>query len=149
MLDRPRRVLIVTDVALLRWAMSSAFGHSGFVTLTAETADAALDTLRTVEGIDLLVISLSIGRNQVSEVLRSSSVEWPGLPVVLLAVEPDTPPAERHEGTVLLELPFSVADVVATAGDLVPGSFDDVTPDGRRSTAVLGAPRRTRDAPDG
>ncbi len=126
----PRRALIVTDVSLVRWALSSALGQAGFVALSAQTADEALDTLRTVpSGIDLLVISLSIGAAQVSEIVRTCAGEWPGTPAVLLAVEPDTPRAERHEGAVLLDLPFSVADVVAAAEDLAPGRANGVPAD--------------------
>jgi DNA-binding NtrC family response regulator len=128
-MHRPRRALIVTDVHLLGWALSSAFGHSGFAALAAQTAEAAVDTLRTVAGIDLVVISLSIGPAQVAEVVHTLAREAPGTPAILLAAEPYTPISERHEGTRLLELPFSVDDIVAAAEELVPAEPADMAAD--------------------
>jgi DNA-binding NtrC family response regulator len=126
----PRRALIVTDVSLVRWALSSAFGHAGFLAVSAQTADAALDTLRTVGGMDVVVMSLSMAPVEVGEVVQGLGAEWPGIPLILLAAEPDTPVGQRPEAAVLLQLPFSVDDVVAAAEKLAPAGVDGVPPVG-------------------
>jgi DNA-binding NtrC family response regulator len=132
---RPRRALIVTDVHLVAWALSSAFGPAGFVALTAETAAGASDALRTVEDIDILVISLSIGPSQVSDLLATTSREFPGTRSILLAAEPDVAFPVPAKVGVLLQLPFSVDDVVATAGELVGDSRASTTADAARSAS--------------
>jgi DNA-binding NtrC family response regulator len=118
MQTRPRRALIVTDVHLVAWALSSAFGQAGFVALTADTVGAACDVLRTVDDLDLVVTSLSIGQARVSEVLAAISAERPGTPAILLAAEPDASFPLADQTTVLLQLPFSVDDVVGAAAEL-------------------------------
>jgi DNA-binding NtrC family response regulator len=144
----PRRVLVVTDIDLSGWALRQALTAAGFVVLTAGDADAARAVFEVSDPFDVVVVSLSLGRPCVAALLDHAALLWPGVPAIVLAAEPEPDPIEtRADDVVLLEKPYSVKDVVATALRFcgVPGAERTVA-SGRTLSAGSSAAPHDRDS---
>jgi DNA-binding NtrC family response regulator len=115
----PRRVLVVTDIDLSGWALRQALTSAGFVVLTAADAGAARAFVEASDPFDVLVVSQSLGPECVAGLLEDAARLWPGVPAIVLAVDPEPHPIETRADRVLLEKPYSVDNVVALASGLV------------------------------
>jgi DNA-binding NtrC family response regulator len=112
----PRRALVVTDIDLSGWALRHALTSAGFVVLTAADADAARAVIEVSDPFDVVVVSLSLGVERVSSLLTCAAWLWPGVPAIVLAVDHESHPLPtKAEDVVVLEKPYSVDDVVASA----------------------------------
>ena len=112
----PTRALVVTDIDLSGWALRQALTAAGFVVLTAGDAEAARAVIELSDPFDVVVVSLSLGPASVVKLLEYSAWLWPGVPAIVLAVDPE--PHLIHtkaEDVVVLEKPYAVEDVVRAA----------------------------------
>jgi DNA-binding NtrC family response regulator len=112
----PRSVLVVTDIDLAGWALRHALTSAGFLVLTAGDADAARAVIEASDPFDVLVVSLSLGAECVGALLDHSSRLWPAVPAIVLAVDPEPSALQTRAVHVILEKPYTVANVVALAG---------------------------------
>jgi DNA-binding NtrC family response regulator len=112
----PRRVLVVTDIDLVGWALRQALTSAGFVVLTAGDAEAARALIQASDPFDVLIVSLSLGAERVAGLLDEAARLWPAVPAIVLGVDPEPCPLETQAVHVVLEKPYSVANVVALAG---------------------------------
>jgi DNA-binding NtrC family response regulator len=111
----PRRVLVVTDIDLSAWALREALTSAGFVVLNAADANAARAVIDASDPFDVLLVSQSLSAECVVGLLEDAARLWPGVPVIVLAVDPEPYPIGTRTEHLLLEKPYSVEDVVALA----------------------------------
>jgi DNA-binding NtrC family response regulator len=143
----PRRALVVTDIDLSGWALRKALTSAGFVVLSAADADAARAVIEVSDPFNVVVVSLSLGAARVSKLLEYSEWLWPGVPAVVLAVDPESQPVATRADDVVLEKPYSIEDVVALAtrigGDPTANDARGVAP---REPAPQPSASRERDS---
>jgi signal transduction histidine kinase len=82
--DRPRRVVLVDDEAMVRDTLSAALTDAGYAILALESGSEALVLLRSAESVDVLVSDLSMPGMDGLTVIREAQRIRPGLPAVLL-----------------------------------------------------------------
>nr|WP_294513683.1 PAS-domain containing protein [uncultured Rhodopila sp.] len=82
--DRPRRVVLVDDEAMVRDTLAATLGDAGYAVIVLESGSEALALLRTSEAVDVLVSDLSMPGMDGLTVIREAQRIRPGLPAVLL-----------------------------------------------------------------
>ncbi|HKO93323.1 MAG TPA: response regulator, partial [Polyangiaceae bacterium] len=112
--ERPRRVLVVDDEAVVRTLLRRSLERRGYTVLEAEGGRAGLRALR--ESLpDLVVLDMSMPDIDGAEVLRQVRADGLGLPILLTSGNVD-PTAERRlepdsfQG--FLRKPFSITELM-------------------------------------
>ncbi len=115
------RALVVNDLNLARWALSQALTGAGFEVSLADTIDAALSAIGSVDALDVLVAPLTFPHDGVERLMDGVRDRWPAAAVILLATDVDPHVPTRAENrAIVLDTPFSVDDIVAAASRLLP-----------------------------
>jgi signal transduction histidine kinase len=82
--DRPRRVVLVDDEAMVRDTLAAGLTDAGYAVIVRESGSEALDLLRSAEAVDVLVCDLSMPGMDGLTVIQEAQRLRPGLPAVLL-----------------------------------------------------------------
>ena len=82
--DRPRRVVLVDDEAMVRETLSAALTDAGYAIVALESGSEALALLRSAESVDVLVSDLSMPGMDGLTVIQEAQRIRPGLSAVLL-----------------------------------------------------------------
>jgi signal transduction histidine kinase/CheY-like chemotaxis protein len=131
-------VLVVEDEAALREVTKRIFTRNGYRVITAQNGPEALDIARDHPGeIHLLVTDVVLPRMLGKEVAEKMRLIKPGIEVLFMSgyARPVLASQGRLDPNVaLVEKPFSEADLLAMAGQVLNGHFQ-----GFRTTG--GAPR--------
>ena len=83
--------------------------------LSAADAEAAHAALQAGGAYDIVVVSLSLGQDRVASLLERASRLRPGVPAIVLAVDPDPIVLQTRADHVVLEKPYSIDDVALLA----------------------------------
>jgi signal transduction histidine kinase/CheY-like chemotaxis protein len=82
--DRPRRVMLVDDEAMVRDTLAAGLEDAGYAVIARESGSEALALLRSGEAVDVLVSDLSMpGMDGLTVIMEAQRIR-PGLPAVLL-----------------------------------------------------------------
>jgi signal transduction histidine kinase len=82
--DRPRRVVLVDDEAMVRDTLAAGLEQAGYAVIVLESGSEALALLRSAEAVDVLVSDLSMPGMNGLKVIQEAQRIRPGLPAVLL-----------------------------------------------------------------
>nr|WP_294547508.1 PAS-domain containing protein [uncultured Rhodopila sp.] len=82
--DRPRRVVLVDDEAMVRDTLAAGLEDAGYAVIVRKSGSEALALLRSAEAVDVLVSDLSMPGMDGLTVIKEAQRIRPGLPAVLL-----------------------------------------------------------------
>jgi signal transduction histidine kinase/two-component SAPR family response regulator len=82
---KPKKALVVDDVALVRMSTADMVGELGLEVAEAGTGQEALDLLASDEGIDLLVTDLGLPNMSGAELIRLARQQRPALAVLVIS----------------------------------------------------------------
>jgi signal transduction histidine kinase len=82
--DRPKRILLVDDEAMVRDTLAAALEDAGYAVAVAGSGTEALALLRAGEPVDVLVSDLSMAGIDGLAVIQEAQRSRPGLPAILL-----------------------------------------------------------------
>jgi signal transduction histidine kinase/CheY-like chemotaxis protein len=120
-------VLVVEDEAALREVTRRIFTRNGYTVITASDGPAALDIASSHQGeIHLLVTDVVMPHMLGKEVAEKMRMLKPEIEVIFMSgyARPVLASQGRLEpGVALVEKPFSEADLMATAGQVLNGHF--------------------------
>src|SRR5580704_980202 len=140
-LPRGETVLVVEDEAALREVTKRVFARNGYKVITAANGPEALDVASNHPGeIHLLVTDVVMPLMLGKEVAKRMRVIKPGIEVLFMSgyAQPVLASQGRLEPNVMLvEKPFSEAELMAKAGEVLNGHF--------RGFETVGGPGKLQD----
>lgn len=123
-------VLLVEDNAQVRAFAGMILRDSGYVVIEAADGAQALESIRGVGKVDVLVSDIVMPGMRGTELARRFQLARPGVPVVMMSgYAPEPIPGELSAVT-LLSKPFSAGQLVAAVGRALssaPQGFDSDT----------------------
>jgi len=152
-MNRHQRLLVVEDQASVRQVLTALLRQEGFETLAVESAEQALETLRS-GGFDLIVTDLRLGGMDGMTLLRHVSREWPEIPVVVLtahATVASAVEAMKAGAADYLVKPFDRDEVIFTIRKTVEAArarSDDPPPAPGSSVDLIGKSPAMRELAD-
>ena len=112
--DKPQRILIVDDEALIRWSLRERLEAEGMEVLEAEDATSAMDLIST-NGICAAVLDLRLPDMSGLDVLRAFRIHHPDCPAWIMTAygnDWSRELAERLKVREFLDKPFDIDELV-------------------------------------
>jgi CheY-like chemotaxis protein len=125
-MSHSRICLVVDDEVRVRGYIRTVLQGAGHEVLEAEDGMQAVETLRRVAGVKLIIADIHMPLMNGLELAELVSVEFPDTPILLVSGYTSTP---AIEGVPVLQKPFLPAALLRVADDVVL----------RRQTAAAGA----------
>ena len=118
---QPQSVLVVEDEALVRMLVVQALEDAGFKVREAAEAQAAMDVLRTDDGIRLMVTDVGLPGLNGRRLADQARAHRPDMKVLFMTGYADTSLIEKvlPEGFGLIHKPFDLDDLTAKAQALI------------------------------
>ena len=112
-------VLIVDDEPVLREVSALALGIAGYSVLEAETADAALDILRSGQIVDLVFTDVQMpGQVNGLALGRIVDAKWPRVKLIVTSGSVLVRAADMPEGGRFLPKPYTLASLTELVSEL-------------------------------
>lgn len=111
-----RRVLIVDDEALIRWALGETLAEQGFVIEEAASRKEALDRVGAGNGFDVVLLDLRLPDSHDLQLLARLRALMPGTPIILMTAyaTPETVASALDMGAFrVVNKPFEIAEIAA------------------------------------
>ena len=114
-------VLVVEDEALVRMLVVQALEEAGFLVHEAADANGALDTLRTVDGIGLMVTDVGLPGMDGRRLADQARIHRPDIRVLFMTGYADHVLVEKAlpNGFGLITKPFDLDDLTSKAQGLM------------------------------
>ncbi|HVW86200.1 MAG TPA: response regulator [Bryobacteraceae bacterium] len=111
-------ILVVDDEPSIRQLVSSVLSASGYKVVEAETPEHALQIMSGEASVNLLVTDILMPDLNGNELARRLMADWPDLKVLFISgYEPAA--TVRVTGTLFLQKPFRVPDLLESVGQLL------------------------------
>ncbi|MBV8780624.1 MAG: response regulator [Phycisphaerae bacterium] len=116
--DRDLNILIVEDEAVARSALASLLTSRGFVTQTAESAEAALDRLKDGSVPEVALIDLDLPGMNGAELIRRLKMDRPNILPILITAEVREKVVPSLPAVHYLRKPFNFDDLLHAISDI-------------------------------
>lgn len=120
----PRRVLIVDDESLIRWALAETFGDHGYAVTEAENAQAARVAASSCPSLDVVLLDFMLPDSNDLSLLADIRRLAPGACVIMMTAyeTPEMVLKARNLGALrVVNKPFEVADILALTDTALGG----------------------------
>ena len=127
----PKRVLVVDDEPLIRWAASSTLSDAGF----AVTQAGSIESARLLAGGDafqLALLDVRLPDGDGFRFMREIQREQPGCRFIIMTAfrTPELTAHATEDSVRIIDKPFEMPDLASLAVELVHGQESDGTRDG-------------------